>query len=245
MSQQRPHKAFRFVPFTGVIAICALAVSPAAAKPFPGLERLESEGITVAYHPDKATLVPAAASNGDAKPLLLMKSPVDATQWVVTRHDTGSDYVMLSITKKEAGKALGEGTRIGEIDVGRGGIAFLPGGRAAYAKVEGVSYKYLLGKTGTFREVKQPFAYLGHKTTVQVPKGDDICGPYTGPKKLVLRTQKKADSPALATLKAGAEIEVVLRDGDWFLIKTPFGLNGWAKPTGFYSLFGFANSCVG
>ena len=72
-----------------------------------------------------------------------------------------------------------------------------------------------------------------------------MCGPYQGPKKLKLYGKKKKGS-VVATLKVGSKIEVVLRDGEWYLIKSPFGLVGWAKNESLYhSLFGFADSCVG
>ena len=48
------------------------------------------------------------------------------------------------------------------------------------------------------------------------------------------------------TLPLQTAIEVLLEEDEWFLIRDPFGLVGWATYTGFYhSLFGIYRSCVG
>ena len=133
------------------------------------------------------------------------------------------------------------------IDLGQGGAKlYLPGGKSLYSRVDGVSRKYRLSKK-SIKEVKQPFTYLGRTTKVELPDPSNaMCGPYHGPKKLKLYGKKDLKSHVVATLSPGRKIEVILRTGQWFLIKTPMGLNGWATNVNmYYSLFGFADSCVG
>ena len=90
----------------------------------------------------------------------------------------------------------------------------------------------------------QPFLHLNKSTHVKL-SDTAHCGPYTGPNVLRLSARKDDKSPLVATLPLGTEIEVILRDGDWFLITPPFGLTGWAQTAGVHSLFGFAQSSVG
>ena len=125
-----------------------------------------------------------------------------------------------------------------------GGTAFYPRDRHVYTHVDGVSRKFRFNETLQLEELLQPFLHLNKRTQVKL-SDTAHCGPYTGPKVLRLRSKQDQTSPVIATLPMGTEIEVILRDGDWFLIKTPFGLTGWAKTAGVHSLFGFAPSCVG
>ena len=78
-----------------------------------------------------------------------------------------------------------------------------------------------------FIEAKQPYLYVGMKTTVQ-PLGSDK-------KPLVLYADKTKKS-RVATLPVGSEIEVLIHEEkEWYLIRSSFGLVGWTQiPYGLY-----------
>jgi hypothetical protein len=64
------------------------------------------------------------------------------------------------------------------------------------------------------RPVAQPFNYAGFKSKAL--------------KELTLYSDKTASSAVTRIAKAQF-VEVVLQDGDWFLLRSRFGLTGWAK----------------
>jgi hypothetical protein len=64
------------------------------------------------------------------------------------------------------------------------------------------------------KPVAQPFNYAGLKSKAL--------------KALTLYSDK-TDAAAVATIEKGQFVEVVLQDGDWFLLRNRFGLTGWAK----------------
>ena len=74
-----------------------------------------------------------------------------------------------------------------------------------------------------FAEVKQPYMYVGMKTTVQ-PLGSE--------KPPLILYSDKSQQTRVATLPVGSEIEVLLQDSnEWYLVRTSFGLVGWTKVT--------------
>lgn len=80
--------------------------------------------------------------------------------------------------------------------------------------------KYTHNGTG-FIEAKQPYLYVGLKTTVQ-PLGSEQ-------KPLVLYADKSKQT-RVATLPVGSEIEVLLHEQkEWYLVRTSFGLVGWTN----------------
>jgi hypothetical protein len=67
---------------------------------------------------------------------------------------------------------------------------------------------------GVLKPVAQPFSYAGfHSKALQ---------------KLTLMADKNA-SVVVTTIPAGGFVEVLLQDGDHFLLRDRFGLTGWAK----------------
>ena len=69
-------------------------------------------------------------------------------------------------------------------------------------------------KDGTLQPVKQPFSYAGLRSKAL--------------KRLTLYADQK-ESGIVTTIVPGAFVEVVLQDGDFFLLRDGFGLTGWAK----------------
>ncbi len=219
--------------------------SSALAAPFSDLTRFTHRGITVAYQVKHGEIIPTTKTvNESHGPALIMTPSFTKKGILVSIQHVGSDLMVLSMSVVKPGESRAEGTYLGNVDMGYGGTAFFPGDRHVYTRVDGVSRKFRLNETLQLEEVVQPFLHLNKRTQVKL-SDTAHCGPYTGPNVLRLSAKQDQTSPVIATLPMGTEIEVILRDGDWFLIKTPFGLTGWAKTAGVHSLFGFAQSCVG
>ena len=73
-----------------------------------------------------------------------------------------------------------------------------------------------------YTEVKQPYYYVGLKTTVQ----------RVDPKKATSITlyQDKSKKKSVAVLPEGSEIEILLSDDPkWYLVRSSFGLVGWVE----------------
>ncbi|HVO05069.1 MAG TPA: hypothetical protein VMT54_22930 [Candidatus Cybelea sp.] len=69
-------------------------------------------------------------------------------------------------------------------------------------------------KDGNLQPVAQPFSYAGFRSKAM--------------KRLALYSDKNLSS-LVTTIEPGAFVEVVLQDGDFFLLRDGFGLTGWAK----------------
>ena len=123
--------------------------------------------------------------------------------------------------KEEARKILGVGAT----------TLYIPKGKNVYAEGwcntmfnERRKYTYTGAK---FVEAKQPYLYVGIKTTVQ-PLGSE--------KKPLVLYGDKSKTTRVATLPVGSEIEVLLHEQkDWYLVRTSFGLVGGTNvPLGLY-----------
>ena len=80
-------------------------------------------------------------------------------------------------------------------------------------------------KDGIFVEIKQPYKYVGLKTTVKRPEFSTDSTPV-----IVTLYSDTSKSQSVAKLPEGSEIEVLLADGEtWFLVRTSFGLLGWVE----------------
>lgn len=66
----------------------------------------------------------------------------------------------------------------------------------------------------TIIEVKQPYYYVGLKSSTKKP---------------IQLYREKAQKQIVAFLPEKSEIEVIINDGEYYLIKTSFGLVGWWK----------------
>lgn len=69
-------------------------------------------------------------------------------------------------------------------------------------------------KSGELVEVRQPFAYVGLDTKANVP--------------LKLTTEKNGGE-VIANIPKDGSLQVVIREGEYLLIRTTFGLVGWWK----------------
>lgn len=187
----------------------------------------------------------------DMEEAYVMQSPFNAKeQLLVTISVEESDYIY-GCFKYYNEKSKKVGKSLGCVEMGNDGRKlYLRGGKSIYA-LQGnfnkqSSHKYQLSKGNGIKEVKQPFMYLGIKTKVSLPS-PEYCGPYKGPKTLALYQKKNQKSEKVAVLPVGYEIEVLLQEGKWYLVKSSFGLVGWAKNNSdYHSLFGVPDyHCVG
>ncbi len=69
-------------------------------------------------------------------------------------------------------------------------------------------------REGKLEEIKQPFSYVGLESKANVP---------------LTLTSEKGGGEMIANIPKGDALQVVIRDGDFLLIKTQFGLVGWWK----------------
>ncbi|MGY5353607.1 hypothetical protein [Wenyingzhuangia sp. IMCC45467] len=97
-------------------------------------------------------------------------------------------------------------------------ILYIPGNGYLYAEGHTNNYfnqrkKYQF-KNEKLTEIKQPFYYVGIKTKT---------------KGLMKIYAEKNQTNIIANLPKDSEIEILLNDNEYFLIKTSFGLTGWWK----------------
>lgn len=203
-----------------------------------GLSKTRMAQVEIFYHPKRTKLM---KKGGELKSLSTQLNFKVKSRVKISASEAGSDYIDLLFENSK-------GEEIGSLGFAPGGgQLFIPGNGNLYLRNEAGNGKFSYRK-GKLKEVKQPFKYVGRKEKLSLPsKGIiELCGPYEGPKKLVLYREKSLKSARVATLALGAEVEVLLRDGDWFLIRTPFGLLGWASYYNHhFSLFGIYQSCAG
>jgi hypothetical protein len=108
---------------------------------------------------------------------------------------------------------------------------YIPGGNNLYVSGWANSYYNVRKKFSydgkKFTEVKQPFHYVGLKTTIKkIDRKSD-------PPVLVKLYADKSKKTTVAILSEGSEIEIlVTEDNDWFLARTSFGLVGWVHVNG-------------
>jgi len=107
------------------------------------------------------------------------------------------------------------GRKVGEIAAD---VLVTPGNGFIYAvgrtdKMHTERRKYAV-KEGKLIEIEQPFSYVGLDTKANVA---------------LKLTAKKGGGETIADIPKGSEVQVVLRDGDYLLLKSSFGLVGWWK----------------
>lgn len=208
------------------LAILALSITLVSARAeesatsFPGLKSLPvPEDLTP--FPGKLSYDPALTELID-KPLKLEEGAPEGQRLVATRlnRETDARYFIdfdsgpsadpsFVITDEKTGKVLGS---IGAESLTLPGNGFIyASGRANRMHLEHLKYTI---RDGKLVEIEQPFSYVGLKSKAKV----DL--------KLLAA---KDGGETIANIPAGDPLEVVLRDGDYLLVKTRFGLLGWWK----------------
>lgn len=210
-------------------ALCCLTLAlglcrpVAAAESFPGLRSVEYTGyltVRIFYDPAISQLVdkplnPEAGETGEPLVTRVLKTRIDRTKTeeVFIDYDEGpSADPEIVVTRVGAAEPAGYVSGLN---------FYIPGTGALYASGHtntefDTRKKYVL-EGGRLVEVKQPFSWVGLESKAL--------------KDLALYAAKD-QKEVVARLSKGSALTVVLNEGDWYLIKTPFGLLGWLRIEG-------------
>jgi hypothetical protein len=206
------------------LSLVLLPVSAFAAEPFPGLQKIEYKDyfpVKIFYDRQITQVVDKPLNAGpehEGEPLVTraLKTKIDRAKGeeVYIDFDPGPSVDPSIVV-----------TRVGAKEPA-GYIAglnfYIPGTGAIYASGHtntefDTRRKYVL-QGGELVEVKQPFYWVGLESKAK--------------KDLVLYSGKD-QKEAVARVPKGSALTVVLNEGeDWYLLKTSFGLLGWAKIEG-------------
>jgi hypothetical protein len=188
------------------------------AQSFEGLKSWQyKEGIKIFYQPNSTVLLNQKLEDEagfDIIASLETKLMQNSKEIFVVVFSSGpSDDPGFSIYRKEDFK-----NKKDPIDHFSGLELTIPGNGAVYLSghtnnMFNMRKKYTYQK-GKFVEVKQAFYYVGIKNKA---KADFNIYADTNLKSIV------------AAIKKDSEVEVLINQGDYYLIKTPFGLTGWIK----------------
>lgn len=197
-----------------------LPIPLAAAEPFPGLQPIEIEDyfkVRIFYDPKisqgmNEPLNPEGAEAGEPRVTRRLRTKIDRTK---------DEEVWIDF---DPGPSVDPGivvTRVGSTEPAGyvSGLDFyIPGTGAIYASghtntMFDTRVKYVL-EGGKLSEVKQPFYWVGLESKAL---------------KDIALLSAKGSQEVVARLPKGSALTVVLAEGDWYLIKTPFGLVGWIE----------------
>lgn len=216
-----------------ILTFTTLALSLTAARaeeakgwavPFPGLKTFIIDGgdaplpEQISYDAELSKLVNEPLNSKKARdegePDLTRVLSTRLNRESETRHSIDFDPgpsadPVFTITDEKSGKKVGEIAADALVVPGNGFIYSM--GRTDKMHVERRKYAVREGK---LVEIEQPFSYVGLESKAKVA---------------LTLTAKKGSGEVIASIPAGDELQVVLRDGEFLLIKTQFGLLGWWK----------------
>lgn len=194
------------------------------ASSFPGLKTLNVDGsdspqaTKISYDPALAEVInkplnaAGAANNAEPEVTRLLVARLDRegqAKYTIDFDPGPSADPTFIISNEKSGERIGS---IGADALTVPGNGFIySSGRSNNLHVERQKFAIREGK---LVEVEQPFSYVGLDTKANVP---------------LTLTAGKGTGEVIAKVNKGGEVNVVLRDGEYLLIKTPFGLIGWWK----------------
>jgi hypothetical protein len=218
-----PTRITAILAVVGVLLVAVPAIHAADKAPaFPGLSTVNSDGSKggpadqVHYPKAAATLIRKTLQSDEyAEPeYLVMRVYVDAAkkeQYEVYYSEGPSadpSYRLSKVGQAENSISFG------------GEDLYIPGNGAVY--VTGIMNRMFLQRrkyalvNGRFQEVTQPLLYVGMASIAQRD----------------LKITATANGGAeIATIAKGSAVEILLNQGDDYLLKTPFGLVGWLRIT--------------
>lgn len=215
--------------FGMLLALLLLLTAPntfADLQPFPGLKtvsvprlfgvvpNLEPMNIRVHYDPALTTLINKRhRSEGGWEEIEVLTTKIDrkSNQHYTVYYSpgpSGDPSFGISLTGTETAVGGFPGLEL-----------FIPGNGAVYVMGHTNNYfnahrKFVL-ESGKLVETKQPFYHVGLESRA---------------KRDIIIFRDKTEKEVVATIPSGGKLTVVLNDGDnFYLIKTPFGLVGWAR----------------
>ncbi|MFW6224082.1 MAG: hypothetical protein ACOC4R_00330 [Bacteroidota bacterium] len=95
--------------------------------------------------------------------------------------------------------------------------------------VPGNGFLYTRGHTNNMFNQRRKFRFSGNSIT-EVKQPAYYVGLNSTTTKAIKIFSNKSLNNVLAELPSGTEVEVLVNEGPYFLVKTPFGLAGWIKP---------------
>jgi hypothetical protein len=195
------------------------AASAATAGPFPGLKSIQVDDlgpakVMVLYNERIGSALPKPPSRkkGDCVAVLRTALRPDSTAQFRVEYDPGRGaepaFVIYSLSRGDASEA-------GRIP---GMRLYIPGNGALYSSGHASSMfdqrRKFTVYGGKLAEVRQPFYFVGLESRALMD--------------LDLLSAKGSRS-AVVRVPRGDPVTVLLNDGEWYLLKTSFGLLGWYK----------------
>lgn len=197
---------------------------PDVAASFPGLKSMAVDGQGEEFSPISQkvsydsgltkvinkVLNPGEEGAPEVKRLISTKLDRNAESVHFIDFDPGpSADPQFIIVDEKSGKKVGEIAADSLVMPGNGFIYAIA--RSNHLHLERRKYAV---KNGGLKELEQPFAYVGLTSKAKVP---------------LTLTAGKDGGETIANIPKDGALEVVIRDGDHLLIKTPVGLLGWWK----------------
>lgn len=197
-----------------------LSIPLAAAEPFPGLQPIEIEDyfkVTIFYDPEVGRRVneplnPEGAQGGEPLVTRVLRTKIDRTKpeevWIDFDPGPSADPGIV-VTR------VGSEEPAGYVS----GLSFyIPGTGAIYAS----------GHTNTMFDSRRKYEFEGDKLS-EVKQPFYWVGLESKALKDLALLSAKGGKEVVARLPKGSALTVVLAEGDWYLVKTPFGLVGWLE----------------
>lgn len=216
--------------FERMLLSLLLAAVPAMPAPFDSLEGtaiIEKRSHAV-YAPKGMVKAPAklAADDGNDVKVGVVTLAPNVKRCLVFSPGPSEDPSWFIYAEKECAKSTEASPELeiaGEqlIITGNGALYSLQNSNAKFTVRHKLTWN---GKA--WREVPQPFLYVGEKVKVAA-RNIVTEEPVTS---VPLYAEKKVGSEVIVTLAPGAQVEILLTDkgaGEWFLVRTEFGLVGW------------------
>lgn len=210
-----------FVAFI-LLLLCSTGMATQVSDIWPGLDSLRVDSIegigevTIFYNPRLARVINKKVEN-EAQFLIITALSTrlshSSQDMFVVEYNQGPSADPEFILYKEI---RGKRRRV----LRQSGLTLIiPGDGFLYIAGHTDNYfdqrKKLVYRKGTFSEVSQPYYSVGLRTKLLAPA--------------IMHSDRKKGAPEVARLPEGTHIEVVLNHGDYYLIKTQFGLLGWLK----------------
>ncbi|MFT3706063.1 MAG: SH3 domain-containing protein [Archangium sp.] len=219
-----------------LFALVVLTAAPALPAPFDSLEgTLIVEKRSHAVYAPKGSLKPLAklaADDGNDVMVGVVTLAPNVKRCLIFSPGPSEDPGWFIYAEKQCAKAddsLSPELQLsGEqlIITGNGALYTLQNSNAKFTVRHKLTWN---GKA--WREVPQPFLYVGEKVKVatkNVVTEEKVAS-------VPLYAEKKVGSEVVVTLAPGAQVEILLAekgDAEWFLVRTEFGLVGWHHSPG-------------
>jgi hypothetical protein len=211
-----------FVSFL-LVSFAQSAHAVEKAEPFPGLKLFEIKGYITAriwYDPEISQVVnkpvnPEGAETGEPLVTRVLRMRLDRTrpeEYFVDFDEGPSVDPEIVLTRVGAAEPAGYAS----------GLTFyLPGNGAIYAA----------GHTNNMFDARTKMVVRDGKL-VEVPQPSYWVGLESKALKDLTLTSAKGKGEVIARISKGGTITVLLNEGEWYLLKTPFGLVGWVHIPG-------------